>query len=175
MKSFILLLFLVFICGSQYAFGQYKQNKLNYNYKEYMSQKGDPYNPTVTGIASFFVPGLGQVVAGETGRGIAFFAGYAVSYGIFINGAYRVTKFVDNNPNYSGGKIEGFGGFLFGLASAIAITVWSTSDAVRVAKVNNLAFRDTRNKTSFKIEPHLFNSPNETGVTGGLKLNFNYL
>jgi len=168
MKSFILLF--VFISGLQCAFGQYKQNKLNYNYKEYTFQYGDPYNPTVTGIASFLIPGLGQVVAGETGRGIAFFAGYAVSYGIFLNGASRIIEFAEENPNFSGGRIEGLGGFVFGVASVLVTTIWSTSDAVRVAKVNNLAFRDRTNKTSFKIEPLLFNSPNSTGINGGIQL-----
>jgi hypothetical protein len=54
-------------------FPQYRINKLNYNAHDYMHQPGDRYDPTLAGVASFLVPGMGQVVAGETGRGILFF------------------------------------------------------------------------------------------------------
>ena len=67
------LLFFVFSYSN--TFGQYKQNKLNYNHKQYSFQKGDRYNPTIAGVASFLIPGLGQAVSGEVGRGVAFFGG----------------------------------------------------------------------------------------------------
>jgi TM2 domain-containing membrane protein YozV len=38
-----------------------------------------PKNPGLAVLASFFVPGLGQLVNGEGGKGVLFFLAYAVS------------------------------------------------------------------------------------------------
>jgi hypothetical protein len=54
---------------------KYKDLKDTYNPKEYVKSANDPYSPGWSGFASFVLPGLGQVISGETGRGIAFFAG----------------------------------------------------------------------------------------------------
>lgn len=47
---------------------KYKEVKELYNYKEYDRASGDRYNPVGAGIASFFIPGLGQAVSNEIGR-----------------------------------------------------------------------------------------------------------
>lgn len=53
----------------------YKQNKQVYNPREYIKQPTDPNNPAVAGLVSFFIPGLGQMISGETGRGLGFLGG----------------------------------------------------------------------------------------------------
>jgi len=58
---------------------QYKINKTRYDYRTYTYQDGDKYNPAVAGITSFLIPGLGQVISGETIRGLAFFGGFSLA------------------------------------------------------------------------------------------------
>ena len=73
-----------------------------YNPKMYVKSMTDPYSPGLAGVCSFLVPGLGQVVSGETGRGIAFFAG-DVGFGVAATAC--AVKFMsyaqkDANGNY---------------------------------------------------------------------------
>ncbi|ULB33745.1 MULTISPECIES: hypothetical protein [Proteiniphilum] len=49
--------------------------KQKYDYKMYVPQPGDKHNPIVMGFSSYFVPGLGQMLSGEVGRGLAFLGG----------------------------------------------------------------------------------------------------
>jgi hypothetical protein len=73
MKTFAVS-FLLVIMGSGIANAQCKIHKTKYNYKTWTNQEGDPYNPTTCGILSI-IPGVGQMVADEFGRGAAFFGG----------------------------------------------------------------------------------------------------
>ena len=84
----VFFLFLVSNADSQ----SYKLNKYKYDYHNYIPDYGDPYNPAISGVCSFFVPGLGQMFSGEVGRGFGFlgaYAGCAVLYGV---GAAQVTS-----------------------------------------------------------------------------------
>jgi len=68
--------------------------------------------------------------------------------------------------------------FFLGSGGAIALSIWSIVDAVRVAKVKNLAFR-ANNKTSlnFQIDPFLMNTPtlmSNTNISAGLSLKLNF-
>lgn len=56
---------------------QYRVNKHYYDYRAYTYQTGDPYHPVACGIASYIAPGVGQVIASEPLRGLAFLTGYA--------------------------------------------------------------------------------------------------
>ena len=61
------------------------------------------------------------------------------------------------------------------LSGMAAIDIWSIVDAVRVAKVNNLAWRDSQgNKMSLKFQPYIGNNPfnNSHPVGISFKLNF---
>ena len=75
MKAFAVSLLLV-IVGLGMANAQYKINKTKYDYSTWTYEEGDPYNPTTCGILSF-IPGVGQMVAGEFVRGAAFLGGVA--------------------------------------------------------------------------------------------------
>jgi hypothetical protein len=122
---------------------QYRINKTKYDLKAYHYQVGDPYNPGVMGFASFVIPGLGQILEGETARGFGFFGGFVglniIKYRILmrpssgpLNG---VTSLNRNTVRY----------VLAGLH------IWSLFDAIHVAKINNMAFRD-QNKTTFDLQ-----------------------
>lgn len=150
MYKLIVLLF-GFILLSTVSSAQYSVNKTKYDHKTYVFQPGDPYNPTVAGVASLFVPGLGQMLSGEGGRGAGFLAGYAACYVVSYVGATNAI----NNISTGGDGSTGSGLMLVGLGGAIGVGIWSIVDAVKVAKVNNLAFRD-QNKTSMnlRIEPY---------------------
>ena len=181
MKSIIITVLIVFGCFSFNVQAQsYKINKQNYDYKMYMPQPGDPNNPTVMGVASFFIPGLGQMISGETGRGLAFLGGSLALTGITVAGLFmaydEVTtynqfgSFTEYETNPTGVAI-----MLTGLAATIALDVWSIVDAVRVAKVNNMYIQDIRgNLSSVKVELNPFIDTNnylgEINASAGLSL-----
>lgn len=50
---------------------RYREYKNLYNAKEYVPQRDDPYSRVWAGIASFIIPGLGQGIVGQWGRGVA--------------------------------------------------------------------------------------------------------
>jgi hypothetical protein len=141
MKRCILLLISVFFISS-FTNAQYRINKTKYDYCTYSHQVGDRYNPTVAGIASF-IPGLGQALSGEAGRGATFFEGFAGCFGVTAYGAYV-------GLNSENGAV-GTQIMLTGMAGMLAVDVWAIIDAVRVAKVNNLAWRD-KNKTPYNLQ-----------------------
>lgn len=154
----------------------------------YHREFGDPYNLWVAGIASYFVPGLGQMVSGETGRGFAFLGGFSAAYIVTIVGVssmYATTKY-DYNYDYpipystpnqnSTGSIITIGG---GLAM-LGIYIWSIVDAVNVARVNNLYDRDLRKNSQLNLQLTPFidarstslSLNNKPAVGLSLKLNF---
>jgi len=75
MRKFLLLsiIFLSFVANTNAQ--QYSINKNKYDYRLYSPQYGDPNNPAISGVCSFLIPGLGQMVSGEVGRGLSFLGG----------------------------------------------------------------------------------------------------
>ncbi|GAA4830799.1 hypothetical protein [Algivirga pacifica] len=138
MKKLITLFFVLF-AFSTVSNAQYSVWKHQYNAAEYIPQYGDRYDPTIAGVASFLAPGLGQIVAGETGRGLGFFGGFVGSYVVMSVGAVQLVESVDEYGNTDG---SGAGLMLLGLAGAATTYIWSIFDAVKVAKINNMALRD---------------------------------
>ena len=162
----------------------YKLNKQTYDYRMYMPQIGDPYNPTTMGLASFFVPGLGQILCNETGRGLAFLGSSALLSGVTLIGALmsydEVTtynefgSFTELETNPTGVAI-----MLTGLAATLAVDIWAIVDATRVAKVNNMYIQDLRKNTSqVKINLMPFVDSNnylgEHHSSAGLSLNVTF-
>lgn len=186
MKTIIFLL-LFSMCGMLFnAHAQsYKINKEVYDYKMYMPQPGDPHNPGVMGLASFVVPGLGQMLSGEVGRGLAFLGGSAACGIGGIVGAYASQKEVYTNV-YGGGTIRtleitpaGTAIFLTGMAAMLAIDIWAIVDAVKVAKVNNMYIQDLRGDvSSLKVEMFPFvdtnNYQGRTHTSAGLSLKVSF-
>jgi hypothetical protein len=117
---------------------QYKVNRTKFDLKTYHFEFGDPYNPGVMGFASLVIPGFGQILEGETARGFCFIGGWVglnlIKYGIFESGSLRNTSNL-NKVRYV----------------LVGLHVWSLFDAIHVAKVNNMVFRD-QNKTTFDLQ-----------------------
>ncbi len=143
----------------------YKLNKQVYDYKMYSPQPGDPNNPTVMGVASWLVPGLGQMISGETGRGLSFLGGYVASVAVMgVGYGQFISANLDNNQTNVSTK--GLPLMLAGILAGTAIDIWSIVDAVRVAKVNNMYFQDQRGKggISLQVNPY-FDANNYLGQT----------
>jgi TM2 domain-containing membrane protein YozV len=126
--------------------GQYRELKSRYEaqVKSYSFQKGDPYNPSSAGAASFFIPGLGQMMSGETGRGLCFLGGFTA---VLVT-CFAVSYSYVDKPEYESAPGAYFA--MAGIIGALSIDLWSVSDAVKVAKIKNLALRD-RKKTSVDL------------------------
>lgn len=131
----------------------YKLNKYKFDSHLYVPEFGDAYNPTVSGLCSFFVPGLGQMICGETGRGVAFLGGYIGCFVVAEAGAIQITSNLGyNGYGYNGNPNAGVGTMLLGLGGMAFVGIWSIVDAVKVAKVNNMYYRSLRNTSSLKLE-----------------------
>jgi hypothetical protein len=76
MKKDILIYFILLAFAVNVKAQTYNINKDKFDFHQYIPEYGDPYNPAVSGICSLIVPGLGQMMCGETGRGLAFMGGY---------------------------------------------------------------------------------------------------
>jgi hypothetical protein len=168
-KFHILLITFIFIGAS--ATAQYKVNRLKYDYHDYSRSTGDRYDPIVAGVTSSLLPGLGQVISGEPGRGLVFFGTYAGCATIYIIGLVRTYDILGAGISGEDVKEGGISMMLMGGTATLGILVWSVVDAVRVAKVNNLAWRDKKLSSDIDIEPFLNfesytqNPSYQTGVT----------
>jgi hypothetical protein len=126
----------------------YKYYEGKYNSRLYTPQYDDPYNPTTAGVCSFLIPGLGQIISGETGRGLAYLGGYIgcmIAYGSGMSMLYY--------------DDEGIAIFLtiVGAAGALTVSISSIVDAVRVAKIKNMYVRDVRKMSAIdlKLSPYV--------------------
>jgi TM2 domain-containing membrane protein YozV len=122
----------------------YSFNKKKYDYRTYSFKKGDPYNPSSAGFASLIIPGLGQMISGEPGRGLLFLTGFT---GCLVA---TIAGIINLGNSYEGESTVGGQVAFAGLVGAVCIDLWSIGDAVKVAKVNNLALRN-RHKTSYDL------------------------
>jgi len=126
------------------------EKKKMYNYKAYSWQQGDRYNPTIAGVLSLLIPGLGQITSGEAGRGFAFLIPSVVAEVVFYDSKEKFDKesVISKKTEYA------FQGIISGIA-VIGLSIWSAIDAAQVAKVNNMYFRDkSKNDVSLKIKPY---------------------
>ena len=166
----------------------YSERNEYYKNVPYHKEYGDPYEPALAGIASYFIPGLGQMICGESGRGLAFLGGTAATYFVTMIGfsglSYGVTYdyYSGNNNSYNYNN----NGSLFtamavgGAISTVGLYIWSIVDAVHVAKVNNLYARDlrTQNQVSFQLSPFIDTSKTALSLNNqpalGLSLRMNF-
>ena len=142
---------------------KYQDLKNLYNTELYMSAAGDRYSLIGAGIASFLVPGLGQILCGETERGLMFFGG-------FLGGQLIGIAIIAYGANFNYSSSAAFGTFFSAyaiLAGSFAVGIYSIVDAVRVAKVKNMYEQDLMR--SYSLEASLFPSVNYTVVGGAIK------
>lgn len=177
----ILLLFLILLTSVTLVVAQtYSINKRKYDCQEYKKQPGDPYSPIASGICSFFVPGLGQIICGESSRGLSFLG---ASTGCLLITGTGAILLLDSWMNGMGGQNttnRAFIGtlcFLGGLAGMVTFDIWSIVDAVKVAKVKNMYFQDTKkDKYGIELAPYLeyFSINNQAIVPVGITLKLRF-
>lgn len=144
---------------------KYKELKHMYNTRDYVKSAGDPYSPGWLGFGSFVVPGLGQVLSGETGRGLAIFGGSIV---LDVAGSIFANRMVDCFERDSEGKLvkdaqgelicndkDKAKRMLWGMlgtgAVALVYDIWNICDAVKVAKVKNMYNQDLQGRRSMEV------------------------
>lgn len=131
---------------------KYRQLKKIYNYKDYEPGFVQRHRkPVGCGVASFFIPGLGQLIEGEVGRGLAWLGGSLVSSAFAGVGIYLLNADIDEGFFYEN-DVEGVF-ILVGVLGSLAVDVCSIIDAVRIAKVQNLYYSDLKRK-DYTIELH---------------------
>ena len=184
MKRIIVLLAAVVLMGStlsaQVVPGmKYRDLKDIYRSRDYVKSVGDPYSPFWSGIASMAVPGLGQLISGETGRGLGIIAGdIAIGAGVY----YTVGKFSDCVQKDADGNFmkddkgeliitDEAGAKKWGLAFlgvacvALGYDIWNIFDAVKVAKVKNMYYNDLQRRTmEMNLYPTLDYAMTATGA-----------
>ncbi len=157
---------------------KYKELKNIYNYSDWYSGLGDKYNPALMGVCSWLIPGLGQMISGEVGRGFGWLGGaigcsVLMGIGAGVNaGAYYYDGY-DNMYYDEGAAVAGTVLLLAGSLAMITIDVCAIVDACRVAKVRNMYEQDLR-KLNYSLELHpsvdYIQMANRVQPTAGLTL-----
>lgn len=139
---------------------KYHQYRKLYKASDYVRMPGDRYSPLAGGLCSFFIPGLGQAVNGNVGRGLAFFGGYAACLVVVAGGSNIV-----NSAYYSSsGKVEEEDSFitgsivmLAGVVAMVGVDIWAIIDGVQHAKIKNMYLRDVTRLSSvdIKLNPYI--------------------
>ena len=112
---------------------EYKNYSPLYDHRNYTRQPGDTYNPSLAGAMSFLIPGLGQCICDEWGHGLAFFGADLIVSLMTVNAVAQASQ----RPNTSR--------VVYAVAmSALSLTtdILNIVDAVRVAKIKNMYYRD---------------------------------
>lgn len=140
---------------------KYKELKTMYNFKEFTPTLADRYSPAWTGVASFFIPGLGECINGEWGRGLGKFFG---NVALMTTANVCVQRsYVDYAPAW---QIE-IGVAVVCYAAALGLDIWSIVDAVRIAKVKNMYEQDL--KKLYAIDVDLYPSVNYIQTAYGVQ------
>lgn len=125
---------------------KYKQLKSIYNYKEYEETLDDRYSPVLSGVASFFIPGLGQMISGEVGRGFAYLGGH-------IGGMILAPVIMAAGKGaYGYGSTEAALAALAIYVGVITLDICAIVDGVRVAKVKNMYEQDLRKHYAIDVD-----------------------
>ena len=151
----------------------YGDLKGNYNPKEYVRQATDPYNVAWYGVSSFFLPGIGQLLSGETWRGLAFMGGEAVLLSIVKSAADNLESLaITNEKGVLTGYTDEAAGkknmivLLSALGADLGLSIWSCIDAKRVVKVKNMYYQELLGRKSsveMSFAPTLSASPTPSG------------
>jgi len=114
---------------------KYSEYKHLYNARDYIYDYKDHYSPVGAGLSSFIFGGVGQMMNGQTLKGIGMLAG---TVGLTIAGFFVADKVEDGNKTV----LHANGWSVACWCGALALDVWSIVDAVHVAKIKNLYWRD---------------------------------
>jgi hypothetical protein len=123
----------------------------------YKYQNGDKYNPALIGGASALVPGLGQIITKEYGRGALLFLGTTTGAFMFNIGFIYV---IAGEPGIKTPFL-----FIGGLALFNTCYLLSITNAMKIARIKNLYYRDLKiNEGSIQLNPYI----NASSFTGGM-------
>ena len=153
---------------------RYSEIKGNYNPKEYVRQDTDPYNVSWYGVTSFFIPGIGQLLSGETWRGLAFMGGEVVLLSIINTAAENIEKVAITNKSdfvigYTDVKVgrKNMAVLLTALGVDLGLSIWSCIDAKRIVRVKNMYYQDLINgkkPVELSFAPAVSLVPDPSGV-----------
>ena len=138
----------------------YRALKHVYDPKKYTRQMGD-ISPALCGVASLFIPGLGQGMADEWGRALGIWGvelGLTTVLGLAAAGTAQYDQYAQKEVTGEVGVV------LAALAGLAALDIWNIVDAVRVAKVKNMYYQDLRAQRGLaeldvKLEPFVASVP----------------
>lgn len=126
-----------------------------YDPGQYVREITDPYIPGFSGVCSLFVPGLGQILNEEVGRGF------------WIMGGSCLLGVVSTVAAESGGDAGAITSLVC-LAGIAALDIWSVFDAVKIARIKNMYHQDLRSlsgKADIRISPSVAYVPAGNGMT----------
>jgi len=161
MKKSLLLILLCISAFSTINAQTYSEKVEKYDTHQYVKQFGDPYSPVLAGVASYFIPGLGQIICDESSRGFAFLGGYVGCFALMTWGYTEMYVSVFEGlqeSSYTSPNMRGSGKMMLGVAGMLGISIWSIVDAVHVAKVNNMFYQDHFKRTGniqLDVEPYV--------------------
>ncbi len=141
---------------------RYRDYEQFYNPRDYVYATGDRYSPVAGGICSWLIPGLGQMVNGEVGRGFAYLGGAAGCAVLTSVGAMLAAEgliYMTSGQGYkSSVAIAGVAIMYAGLAGLVIVDICAIVDGVRVAKIKNMYERDVRTLSSvmsIDLQPYI--------------------
>ena len=117
---------------------KYRELLQYYDFRDYHGFSGyERFSPVLAGLCSFIIPGLGQMVSGEPGRGFGYLGGSVACYVTFVLSCVAATGTDSSYFAPTMAIVSGIGLF--------AVNISSIVDAVRVAKVKNMYYSDLDN------------------------------
>lgn len=148
---------------------RYKQYKKLYNHRMYIPEPGDRYSVGWGGWASFFIPGLGQMINGEGGRGAGYLIGSILCGTTTILGANLCTTGVaiDDEGMMIGGLIA----TICGSVAWLSVDIGAIVDGVRVARIKNMYYQDLqtmKNHPEINFTMHPYVSATSSHIGAGL-------
>ena len=162
MKRILTIIVLATACTSVFAqripqSASYSELKNYYKASDYVKSDVDPYSVFWIGLESFGAPGTGQLIMKETGRGWAFLGTSVVLGAVSGTLTQNVVNMIEkdangkwNIPEAKQDKARGYLTAVGGLMLAqVGVSIWSCIDAVKIAKVKNQYYQDTKGKHAF--------------------------
>lgn len=113
-----------------------------YDRRNYMPEEDDRYSLGLCGAMSFLVPGVGQIICGEPGRGIAQLAGSLTA----LAGSEALMMVYDGDEG-----TQWLVGSYICIGLALAIDVHSIVNAVHMAQIKNMYNQDLRTMKSVNV------------------------
>ncbi|MCR5325395.1 MAG: hypothetical protein K6E37_01425 [Bacteroidales bacterium] len=162
---------------------RYRDINSVYDPRQYKAKFDDPFVPAISGIASFLIPGLGQCIDNEWGRGLGIFTAN-VCFSIletteaslmFYAAADGSTYYRDNGMSSVKSNALLGASFCAALITAtahLAFNIWNICDAVNIAKVKNMYYQDLHFTPQIAFVP----SVGSTGLqpTAGISMTLSF-